>query len=330
MEEKRLTNIALTYANDVLCDGAGSQLHRIYGIYALSRAYHIFYVHSPIQKIGYQGIAALEKNEDNLELVDQYNKKFHLDSDIKVPLDAIVTTKFDIEEKDLLEEIEKAAQNPASFFLLRIGSPMRVADARPSVFDHVRHFSPFKKICSSTFRIAIHVRWGDLVVGHEERLLPNQYYIDAAMQAVQVLNKLNIAFVCELHTEMPRKPFFVTPDHHGVKNRIEKFRLKKATLITPQQYGVSDFEVIPHLQQHINKDPIQTLEALATADFFIMSKSSFSYLAALFNQEGKILYAPFWHSRMSAWLQYFPPFLFAECLEEYCEQWLLKRQARDI
>gem|GEM_PF-5873837 len=29
MKEERLRNIAFTYANDVLCDGAGAQLQRI-------------------------------------------------------------------------------------------------------------------------------------------------------------------------------------------------------------------------------------------------------------------------------------------------------------
>lgn len=317
----RLNNIAFTYAPEWLVDGAGSQLHRIYGVYALSRAYQIFYVHSPIQEIGYQGVVALENNENNLELVDRYNKTFHLDSEVEVPSDAIITTKFEVEEKDLLEQIEKAEKNPNTFFLLRIGFPMKVTDVKPSVFQHLRVISPFKKNFSATFRIAIHVRWGDLVVGHQERLLPNQYYVDAATKAIEVLEKKNIPFVAELHTEMPTKSFVVTPDHHGVKNRIEKFRLEKPMMITPEQYQLSDFEEIPHLHHRINEDPIKTLEALSTADLLIMSKSSFSYLAALFNKEGKILYAPFWHPPMSDWLSYFPPFLFAENFEEFCEEW---------
>ncbi len=59
-----------------------------------------------------------------------------------------------------------------------------------------------------------------------------------------------------------------------------------------------------------------------------MSKSSFSYLAALFNQEGKSLYVPFWHPPMADWLRPFPPVFFEEQLEEYCEEWKLKRQSR--
>ncbi|MCX6957081.1 MAG: hypothetical protein NT164_00835 [Verrucomicrobiae bacterium] len=47
-EYKRLPNVALTYANDVIMDGAGAQLHRIYTIYALSRHLGVSYFHSPL------------------------------------------------------------------------------------------------------------------------------------------------------------------------------------------------------------------------------------------------------------------------------------------
>ncbi|MBX9578100.1 MAG: hypothetical protein K2W97_06460 [Chthoniobacterales bacterium] len=318
----RLKNIALTYAPELLMDGSGSQLHRIYGVYALSRAYNIPYVHSPLEEIGYQGVRALEENENNLELVARYNKVFHINSDVDVPSDAIITTQFYAEEKLLLEQIKKAEQNPSDFFLVRIGFPMTITDAKPVVFEHARTLSPFPKKISSAFRVAIHVRWGDLLIDHQERLLPNDYYIATATKVIQMLEKWEIPFVCELHTEMPSASFMVTPQHHGVKNRIEEYRLKESVMLTPEQYRVSDFEVIPNLHKRINEDPIETLEALATADFLIMSKSSFSYLAALFNQDGKSLYAPFWHPPMSDWLRPFPRVFFEEQLEEYCEQWL--------
>lgn len=317
-----LKNIALTYAPELLVDGSGSQLHRIYGVYALSRAYNISYVHSPIQKIGYQGLRALEKNEENLELVERYNKTFQIPSDVDVPSDAIIMTQFQVEEALLLELIEKAKQNPSRFFLLRIGFPMTITDAKPIIFEHARKLSPFSKEYSSIFRIAIHVRWGDLLIGHEDRLLPNEYYIAAATKAIEILRKRNISFVCELHTELPTASFLVTPQHHGIKNRMQEYRLKKSVILTPEQYRISDFEVLPHLQKRINEDPITTLEALSTADLLIMSKSSFSYLAALFNQKGKSLYAPFWHPPMSDWLRPFPPVFFEEQLEEYCEECL--------
>lgn len=84
-EYKRLPNVALTYANDVIMDGAGAQLHRIYTIYALSRHLGVSYFHSPLFELRYQGLAALEKNERDAKIVERYNSLFTLPSDVVVP-----------------------------------------------------------------------------------------------------------------------------------------------------------------------------------------------------------------------------------------------------
>lgn len=329
MEEKRLTNIAFTYANTVLCDGAGSQLHRLYGVYALSKRFNVSYYHSPLKEIGYQGVIALEKNENSVELLERYNRIFSIPSNIALP-NSFETVSLEFGDGVVLSElVEQARAEKKRFFLIAIAFTTPFSDRNPAVFECVKQLSPFQKKSSSLFRIAIHVRWGDLPIGHAERLLPNDYYIKAATKAIEVLEKSKIPFICELHTELPTKPFLVTADHHGMKNRIDRYRSEEAVILTPEQYGISDFEQISHLKKCINEDPIETLEALSTADLLIMSKSSFSYLAALFNQEGKILYAPFWHPPMADWVQWNPPVLFVEQFEEFCETWMLKRESRD-
>ncbi|MBM3856637.1 MAG: FeoB-associated Cys-rich membrane protein [Verrucomicrobia bacterium] len=321
MEEKRLTNIAFTYANTVLCDGAGSQLHRLYGVYALSRRFNVSYYHSPLKEIGYQGVVALEKNENSAELLKRYNDIFNIPSDIELP------KKFEIisleigDGEALAKLVQHAREKKNKFFLVALVCTAPFSDRNPTVFECVKPLSPFKKKSSPIFRVAIHVRWGDLPIGHAERLLPNDYYIKAATKVIELLEKAKIPFVCELHTELPTKPFLVTADHHGMKNRIDRYRPEEPVMLTPEQYGISDFDAIPNLQQRINEDPIETLEALATADLLMMSKSSFSYLAALFNQEGSVLYAPFWHPPMADWIKWNPPILFTEAFEEYCEKW---------
>src|SRR5271170_2871330 len=77
--------IALTYANDVQMDGAGAQLQRVYGIYALSRYFKVPYVYSPLKEIGYQGLAALERNAGSPDLQDKYNRVFTIPSDLELP-----------------------------------------------------------------------------------------------------------------------------------------------------------------------------------------------------------------------------------------------------
>ena len=41
---------------------------------------------------------------------------------------------------------------------------------------------------------------------------------------------------------------------------------------------------------------------MATVDLLIISRSSFSFLAAILNKKGIILYHPFWHTAPAAWI----------------------------
>ena len=89
-----LDNFALSYNNTVVMDGAGSQLHRIYSIYAISRFLGISYIHSPLQAIPYQGLLSLEKNEINHDLVERYNQLFTIPSDREIPKQAKIHYSF--------------------------------------------------------------------------------------------------------------------------------------------------------------------------------------------------------------------------------------------
>ncbi|MEI6416173.1 MAG: hypothetical protein WCO92_00455 [Verrucomicrobiota bacterium] len=316
----RLKNLALTYDNASLMDGAGSQLCRIYGIYAFARQLNVSYYHSPLQRIGYQGVISLEKNEEDLKLPKKYNEKFHIPSDVEVPPDAKVTTLVFADKRSLSYLKEKAQERPGQFFLVKISSASAMVGNTPLAWESARSLSPFKtgskKQVSPLFRIAIHVRWGDLPIGYSKRLLPNQYYIDVAKKIMEVLKRFNIPYVCELYAELPSQPFTVTPDHYGIEGRLEA-----PMVLDPESYHLADFETLPHLKKFINGDPIETLERLATTDVLVMSRSAFSYLGALFNETGAAVYYPFEYPPMPGWLQLNPLALFEEQLEEYCKKW---------
>jgi hypothetical protein len=55
------------------------------------------------------------------------------------------------------------------------------------------------------------------------------------------------------------------------------------------------------LQLFLNSDAIWTMRQLIEADILIMSRSSFSYAAALIS-DGLKLYEPFWHSPLPDWI----------------------------
>jgi len=123
------------------------------------------------------------------------------------------------------------------------------------------------------------------------------YYVSCALRFLEILRKLDIPFVCELYTEVASKKFEVTPGHHGISDRISE-----NITFDPAMNQLEDFDAVPHLEKFINIHPIRTLERMATADALIMSRSSFSYVAAILNANGIMICYPFWHAAMKDWL----------------------------
>jgi hypothetical protein len=288
--------IALTYDNRRQMDGAGSQLQRIYGIYALSKYLNIPYVHSPIKKIGYQGLSALENNSTSADLPSKYNSIFALASDIALP-ERLAIHRVKKARIDFLEQARNLAQNDNKFHLIKILYPYPITDRNPEIYRCLKGLSPFPQVCSDVFRIAIHVRRGELFARYSDRMLPNSYYIAVTLNLICNLKKFGIPFVCELYTEIPSKKFVVTPQHYGIMNGI-----KSDVMIDPERSALGDFDIIPNLISRVNLDPIETLKGMATADGLVMSRSSFSYVAALLNKNGIIIYHPFWHRPLKEWL----------------------------
>jgi hypothetical protein len=296
MDSPTGAHTALTYANDKNTDGAGAQLQRIYGIYAISRFLKLPYFRSPLTRIGYQGLSALEANSSSTELEARYNRIFQIASDIELPQERIVHDMTDA-DLDILERLHIDAKATGKFALVRIVYPYPVTDSNPDVYHHVKAVSPFERTRSEVFRLALHVRRGEEIVVDSERMLPNSYYVSCALQFVDSLKKLDIPFVCELYTEVASKAFVVTPRHHGIDGRIPG-----NVIIDPQVNRLEDFEIIPNLSRFINGDPIDTLRRMATADALVLSRSSYSYVAALLNANCIVVYHPFWHSPLKEWL----------------------------
>ena len=75
--------LVLTYDSSKLTDGAGAQLQRIYGIYSISRLVGAAYLHSPLFRVDYQGLSALEANAGDPDYHHDLNTLFHIKSDVK-------------------------------------------------------------------------------------------------------------------------------------------------------------------------------------------------------------------------------------------------------
>lgn len=290
--------LAITYKDDGNQDGICSQLLRIYGIYAISRFLGIPYFHSPIAHLGYHGLTALEDNSPSPDLLAAVNRVFHIPSDIELSDKRVMVHDMVDADVESIERIKNTGKNdPGVVHLIRILYPFPVTDTNPELYRSLKAICPFPYRRSEVFRLAIHVRRGELFAVSSDWMLPNAYYVSCTLRFQETLRRLGIPFVCELYTEAPTRRFEVTPEHHGISGRI-----REKLSFDPAMNHLEEFDGIPNLERFINLDPIESLRRMTTADALITSHSSFSYLPAIFNPNCIVVYHPYWRGRMKDWL----------------------------
>jgi len=293
--------LALTYDSTAMTDGVGAQLQRIYGIYAISRHLGVAYLHTPISRVDYQGLTALEGNSGDPEFHREFNDVFRIASDF-VPAGRFHTLdlpNISLEEFHGLRALVERGATGGIPCLVRLVMPYGIADGVPDCYEVCRGVSPFASAAhgGEPLRVAVHVRRGEQVVIDSKRLLPNAYYVSVARNVARVLDALGLEYQIELWTEVPSGDFLVQPDHPGIAGRISGPKV-----ISPEMFALDEFEVLPNLVHCLNGRAIDCLRKLATADILVMSRSSFSYVGGILNRNGTVLYHPFWHSALSSWI----------------------------
>jgi hypothetical protein len=313
-------NVFLTYDNKINPDGAGAQLHRIYGIYCLSRLLGTKYIHSPLYDVYYQGMGSFQADEKDPAFVDSFNETFTLPSDRTVTpdpkyvslesipvgrLDRSLRFEFAGRRKHLLPiRLSKFGRMVADWSksnaetVVRIGNPHTLLDRYARGYEVCEALSPFKKEKPrNALRIAIHIRRGEIMFVNSERLIDMGYYVAIARKLSSILNAEEIPFELEIHSELLQQEAAVKPGDPAFKGRIDD-----GLALRPEQDPFGDFAAFPGLKRYINEPAMTCITRLATADILVMSKSSFSYLAAILNVGGIVLYHPFWNYPLDQWL----------------------------
>ena len=208
-------HVAVTYDQNA-SDGLGSQLQRIYGLYALSRALDIKYVHTPLGQVDYQGLMPLLAGRTDPDFAARCNAFFALPSD-DFDLDGCECLLVPFPNEKRIEQYRGYAAATGRPVLLRAHEPYGYTDPHPEAYWAVRAVSPYRDFRrQGPIRICIHVRRGDRVMSRDPRLLPNAYYLRACEAVVNALRQQRVSFVVRLHTEAPSRPCTVYPGLSGM------------------------------------------------------------------------------------------------------------------
>ena len=290
--------MSITYANDLNTDGAGAQIQRIIGVIAMAEALNAKYVHSPIIKLDYHGWDLYLKNEFDKELPQKWENFLGFPH-----VETTKSEKIRVWNNVHLEELHDLSRWIQEGGQARILLPYPFLDVFPQYLDRVRQklhnwydatSKPLLKK-SNSFQVALHVRRGELHLWESHRMLPNSYYL---------------TIIRELKKHLPADTEFHIHSEGNISTDKGNEEIINAELYS--QYMNDKSKVVKknrdHFEDfakegcilHINEDIFQTFHRCVSADIFVMSKGSLSYVIGAY-AKGMVLYQPFWHNPLPSW-----------------------------
>ncbi|MGE0702430.1 MAG: nucleotidyltransferase family protein [Vicinamibacterales bacterium] len=292
--------VAVTY-DQGMTDGVGSQLHRIFGFYALARALEIKYIHSGLRDVGYQGLMPLLNGRLDPDFTARYNAFFSLPSD-DFDLEGCERVRVHSLDGAAVARCQEQAAATGRPLLIQGHLPYAYINRHPAGYQALREVSPYRGFRpAGPVRVCIHLRRGDNSVQSREQEFPqplqNAFYVRACSTVVDALRQLGLPFVVRLHTELPPRPYALHPGIPGVY-----FNLDRPTRIDPADYALEDFEALPNLEMVLNVEPRECLDDFATADVLILSLSSLGFVGGLLNPHGCVICPESFHAALPDWL----------------------------
>ena len=272
----------ITYnANNFHNDGMGAQYQRMIAIISFSFYYpsNVEYVHTPITKIEHIS------SEEEVQQIEQY---FGLATRFKDVNDVIVDETIEnnvISDFHIIDDLIRKSKTLQKTYLLKTALIFKIVERYMYMYEnailqlrkmiclndeyYVNHYKKPGK------NVAVHIRRGDVTLNTKNpdilvRFTPMDVFKQNILKLQRQSPDLNFYIFTELTVEN--------------KHEFEVFN------------DVSNLEIIS------DNRTLNTFHHLANADILVTCKSSFSYIAALYNPN-KVYYLPFWHQPFSHWIK---------------------------
>jgi hypothetical protein len=268
--------MSLIYQNPYEIEGAGAQYQRMIGILAIARKHNLHYIHSKIQ---------LEHNYDNEEKWDEkWDDFFNINA-------LSATSEHTISREMFIRNINlHHIHNISSNHLVKCMIPFQIIDKDPDAYY---------TIIQDDIRKAY--------AGSKQK--KNTYLFDK--------NKKNIAVHVRVHNQRDLQEYSKEYETNTGRHNIKPKHYHKIITELQSKYEDADIHIfsqtrfdeiysclrdIPNINIHLDEvNAFDTFHHMCMADILVMSSSSFSYLAGIYNAN-TVIYIPFWHPPLNNWI----------------------------
>ena len=304
-----MSRIYLTYDNKSLQDGFFAQTQRILAIISLAKFLKFDYLHSPILDLTITQLDEFQSEQEVAKFLEKSEKIFNFPPhDSKPTFSAIYN--FGIPKITDLLLIKIKYFFSKKNVLVKIVNPYRIIEKFPSIYNVTQSVqNEFNTGNSQKHQMIVaHVRRG-INIHHvtpgenSERILDENYFIDLIRKIIRVNPRITELIIL---TDAPENDFFYKPIAKD-NDKWEEFNYLKSSdgvLIQGHRFEqiIASFPGSTTIIR--GGDIFQALELIRSADYFLMSRSSMSFVGALLNKSGVIYYPPnFWHKPLKNWIK---------------------------
>ena len=294
--------LSISYDSHSFQDGAGAQLQRILGIYAIARFFRIGYIHNPLDEILVHPGDGVCDNESYSEFKTEINSLIPFPSSSAL---ARIDKKIKIRHLGSKELIKYWVRYRFSkkHLHLEVLHPYHVLDRFPIVMQNFRKSNLFS-VPRQHKRICLHVRAGGtnssfVMKGEKQtRNLPSSYYIKS-LEHLQERYGREYFQSCQI---------LIVTDEPESKLQFVPFK-DQAKLWSEAGYPIDtngiEFETRGLVKEIVERfpqatilrggRPAKSIELLASSEFLVMSRSSFSVVAKLLSTSSEVISPPGFH-----------------------------------
>ncbi len=300
-------NVVLTYSNNKKPDGVGAQLQRLLALRSLCKSLGLGYKHTEIASVAIHPLDSYQTLEQMKEFVSELNHEFFMqDSKFDESLETLEVNVPNLKFREMFIQVLKSNFTKKQI-VIQCVEPYSIAECDPHIYSDILSFLPnFVPLNREFGTLGIHYRRGvggfSVQIGEKlSREISSDYFVSVARKIIDdpIDNSLRLL----IFTDSPSVDFVFKPP----ASQLDLWKTSQRFIDGEMQVIGLDLEkifqdVISNVEVVYGGNPLHVIKSLASMEYLVLSRSSFGYVAAILNTEGKIYFpSGFWHIPKKGW-----------------------------